>query len=479
MSFSTRRNIVCILATVSAAAVASAQTSATWNVNANGVWATGSNWTPTVAPGAGGTATFGGVITAPRIVSINSPVTVGTIIFDNLNSYTLAGSSSLTLTGPRTVDVRAGTHAIERPVLGSGGLNKVGPGTLELRAANSVAGNLAVQGGTVRLASSFSLASPVSSGVAVASGMLDLGAGLDFSTRSLGLFPGATLRASAGVSRFAGTTFLAGAPVTLDVVQDATLELAGDWIAASGTELTKTGPGELRVKRIGAGPGSSQLVESVEVEGGRLALIDRASGGASGSVAALVIQPGGSIDLRDSALVLDHDATSPIASVKAWLASGSLGTTTSGLTLGYIASADRFESFPATFDGVDVDEDALIIAAVKPGDSNLDGAVDFDDLLALAQNYDQPGEWSMGDFDYDGVVTFSDLLALAQNYGEAAVESLHQDAGTARLWMDWQGARSIVPEPVSTGFMAVLGVWIALPRRSQKRRGMMSENSLA
>jgi autotransporter-associated beta strand protein len=474
-----RPQIVVVLAVGSASGTLWAQTSATWNVNANGVWATGSNWTPATAPGNGGTATFGSVITAPRTVSINSGVTVGTIVFDNLNPYTLAGSASLTLAGSRTIDVRSGQHFIERPILGSGGLNKIGPGTLELRAPNSIAGNLAVQGGSLRLAPGWTPAMPGSAGVAVASATLELAAGTDFGSRTLGLLPGSTLRTTGGSTRFAGTTFLAGNAVTLDVGAGSSLELAGDWVAASGTAVIKSGPGELRVKRLGPGSASTQAVESLSVANGTVRLLERSEGGASGAVAALTLSSGASVDLRDNALVIDYDTSSPVASVVGWLASGALSTSSSGLALGYIESAERFGAFPAAFDGVAVDATSLIVAAVRPGDTNLDGAVEFEDLLRVAQNYEQPGGWSQGDFDYNGTVGFSDLLSLAQNYGTGGLAGGSEGAGVARFWMDWQNARSVVPEPVGAAVMSLSVVGFALIRRQGRRRGAKCKNSLA
>ena len=52
------------------------------------------------------------------------------------------------------------------------------------------------------------------------------------------------------------------------------------------------------------------------------------------------------------------------------------------------------------------------------GDSNNDGKVDFNDLLALARNYNRPsdGTPATGDFNYDGTVDFNDLLLLAKHY---------------------------------------------------------------
>jgi hypothetical protein len=52
------------------------------------------------------------------------------------------------------------------------------------------------------------------------------------------------------------------------------------------------------------------------------------------------------------------------------------------------------------------------------GDADLDGSVEFDDLVAMAAHYNQSStRWIDGDFNYDNVVNFDDLLTLAANYG--------------------------------------------------------------
>jgi hypothetical protein len=56
------------------------------------------------------------------------------------------------------------------------------------------------------------------------------------------------------------------------------------------------------------------------------------------------------------------------------------------------------------------------------GDANLDGVVDFADLVILSQNYNTTtgaGTWSTGDFTGDGNVDFNDLTLLSQNYNTA------------------------------------------------------------
>lgn len=51
------------------------------------------------------------------------------------------------------------------------------------------------------------------------------------------------------------------------------------------------------------------------------------------------------------------------------------------------------------------------------GDTDLNGAVEFADFLALSENFGEEGDWSMGDFDSSGDVGFPDFLILSDNFG--------------------------------------------------------------
>ena len=84
-----------------------------------------------------------------------------------------------------------------------------------------------------------------------------------------------------------------------------------------------------------------------------------------------------------------------------------------------------------------------------PGDANVDGKVDFSDLVALARNYGQSNAtWAQGDFDADGKVDFADLVLLARNYGATADGSQFavQDTGF-RAGLERSSGQ--VPEPTS------------------------------
>lgn len=84
-----------------------------------------------------------------------------------------------------------------------------------------------------------------------------------------------------------------------------------------------------------------------------------------------------------------------------------------------------------------------------PGDANVDGAVDFSDLVILASNFGQTNAiWDQGDFNGDGKIGFDDLVILAANYGQpSAAAQLAQFRPDFRIGA--QRAFAEVPEPLS------------------------------
>ncbi|WP_428936719.1 hypothetical protein [Fontivita pretiosa] len=107
--------------------------SAQWAVNSGGDWTVTApqNWFGGVPTGANSVAnfgTFGGLITAPQVVTVVAPITVGVINFDHPTaSYTIAGSSTITLDasfyGQAALNVLAGSHTIQNPIVLNNNLN--------------------------------------------------------------------------------------------------------------------------------------------------------------------------------------------------------------------------------------------------------------------------------------------------------------------------------------------------------------------
>jgi Dockerin type I domain len=106
------------------------------------------------------------------------------------------------------------------------------------------------------------------------------------------------------------------------------------------------------------------------------------------------------------------------------------------------------------------DADDVFVVAALPGDANVDGAVNFNDLLALAQHYNlSAGQtWQDGDFAGDGAVTFNDLLVLAQHYGQSALQGELIATLPADFASDWVLAQSLVPEPNALLLMGIAGL---------------------
>jgi hypothetical protein len=197
-----------------------------WNKDAGGNWTVRDNWSRSVPNVIGARAIFGDAITAPRSVAVDRPITVGTIDFDNANTYTITGPNALTLdtaTGDAQINVINGNHVVAATVrlddntvvtvtpaastlsmtgtIAAGGLNltKAGAGTLSvvrLRAAV-----LSVNAGKMVLAPDPGAPgpeTPVFSGLTIAGGATPT-ARLDLTDRALvldysGASPAATIR---------------------------------------------------------------------------------------------------------------------------------------------------------------------------------------------------------------------------------------------------------------------------------------------
>jgi hypothetical protein len=126
------------------------------------------------------------------------------------------------------------------------------------------------------------------------------------------------------------------------------------------------------------------------------------------------------------------------------------------------------------FMGEAVDATTVLARVTRAGDANLDGKVDFGDLLRLARHYGGDvsaaagGAWLSGDFTYDGVVNFSDLLVLAKNYGAVAPADPAPGAGAA-FEADVASAFAQVPEP-SAGILIAGTIACCAARRGRRRR---------
>src|SRR5205807_3808621 len=130
------------------------------------------------------------------------------------------------------------------------------------------------------------------------------------------------------------------------------------------------------------------------------------------------IATGQVIDIGKSNVNIPYTGASILPAVQSALKSGYNNGAWNGTT--GILSSDAAAS-AGKFGVADVDNGVVRLSYRVIGDLNTDGSVNFTDLLALAQHYNNTGvDWSKGDLNYDGTVNFSDLLALAQHYNNTA-----------------------------------------------------------
>jgi hypothetical protein len=254
----------------------------------------------------------------------------------------------------------------------------------------------------------------------------------------------------------------------IDVATGAALTITQPMIIASGAGVEKNGQGALEVKNIRA--------DVLVVNDGTLGVLK--TGGALGTsvVKSLTISPVGKFDLNNNDLLVDYTGTTPYPTIRNYLLNGlniGVGGITSTVGQGdgrsVHALVDNSHLHLTSWNGLPIDDSTIIAKFTLRGDATLDGAVNFFDLVKVAQNYNNTtgqATWDIGDFNYDGNVNFLDLVALAQNYngtltGEAipgAAEGFERDVSVAF---------ASVPEP--SGFCTLLLLaGNLMPRRHRK-----------
>jgi hypothetical protein len=268
---------------------------------------------------------------------------------------------------------------------------------------------------------------------------------------------------AANISVTGGATHTIAVPVTLGsdvnlrIDAGSTLVLSGQ-VNASGRGITKRGAGEARVKNLRAG--------AANVAEGELSLLPGGPANAgSGRVGTLAVQAGATLDLTDKGVAVS--SVTPYADLLAavtlglnggaWTGTGITSSTAAANANSAVGLASNTDLGLTTFMDQPVQPADSLIRYTLKGDSDLNGAVNFDDLLRLAANYNLSGtSWSKGDTNYDGLTNFDDLLALAANYNQALTGSF---AG------DWALAQAAVPEPTTLLAVALAPLVLRRKRR--------------
>jgi hypothetical protein len=241
-----------------------------------------------------------------------------------------------------------------------------------------------------------------------------------------------------------------------------TLTMSGGVTGAAGTTLTKSGAGTAQVKHVRGG--------ALAVNAGLMQVLPGNGNAGASKIESLAVSPGATLDLTDSAAVVDYVSSTPLDSIRTAIESGYAGGswTGAGLTSSLAAAvaadgsnvhktalgyAEASALGVTDFFGQDVDASAVLVRYTLVGDANLDGSVSLADFNALAANFGSTAQhWFDGDFNFDGSVNLSDFNLLAVNFG---------------LTLPASAALTSVPEPAAAISCLALAALFATRRQSR------------
>jgi len=156
-----------------------------WTAATGGSWNTAANWSNGIPNAQNDAANFLASLTTPGVVTLDGTKTVGTVQFNNANSYTITAGTGGALvldsgSSGSQITVLAGNHTISAPVTfasnttvdvnnnadtltisgsvgGTGTLIKAGAGTLRLTGTNNFSNGTTLQAGVIQIGSSTAL----------------------------------------------------------------------------------------------------------------------------------------------------------------------------------------------------------------------------------------------------------------------------------------------------------------------------------
>ena len=175
-------------------------------------------------------------------------------------------------------------------------------------------------------------------------------------------------------------------------------------------------------------------------------------------------------------------ANDPVATIVGYLKNGYNGGAWNG-TSGIVSTSVTGGSPPTALGYADGNTDSgtaagpnqIVVKYTLAADANLDGLVNFNDLVAVVQNFNKSGtDWAHGNFHYAGSTSFNDLVLVVQNFNKTLPPptgtSFELGGTTIPLGQSGQvqGTAVELPEPVAGGLMISAAGLLARRRRRTK-----------
>jgi autotransporter-associated beta strand protein len=268
--------------------------------------------------------------------------------------------------------------------------------------------------------------------------------------------------------------------ITIDVASGTQTQTQAGYPTLSGSiPVLKTGAGTLVLDQANTLSGSTtvqggvlQLANGSALSASRLVVVAGGTGQVAPvtatSVASLDLASGnGLLDLTSGALTISSGmtATELVAEILEGRGDGNW-TGTSGITSS-TAAAESAAGTPRSVGWIDNGDGSLTTAYAAPGDTNIDWSIDILDAANFLSGgkFDtgSPAVWFEGDFSYDGIV---DILDAADFFATGLY-----DAGNYNTAPGLSGGVAAVPEPATTGALAVAVAGMAAGIGRRRRRG--------
>jgi autotransporter-associated beta strand protein len=407
------------------------------------------------------------------------------------------------------IDSVTNTFTVSQNLGGTGSLLKLGLGTLALAAGNTYAGGTIIQAGALLIPDQTALGtgpvinnatiilngagtSTLSNNITGSGGIID--ASLDLILTGSNTFTGA-------VTVNAGSTLALNSPgalpVNAEVLNNGLLNVnanasiggvngAGNTTVATGvtfyasgfnqTSLTNNGNTTIGCGgTVGTLAGTGVLTVGTNVMIGDLQIANNKQRNNQGG---LTIVPGSQLDITNNSLAVNFTAgNDPVAQLVTYIKSGYKGGAWSGtgLTSSYAAANPLLAvgfADGSVDNGTPATASQVLIETTLNGDANLDGFVNFLDLVAVVQNFNKANtDWVHGDFHFGTSTNFQDLVTVVQNFNKSVAglldaQSPLQTIPLAQLNQSGIAPTDVnLPEPGFVGLAFAVGAGIIARRR--------------
>ncbi len=283
------------------------------------------------------------------------------------------------------------------------------------------------------------------------------------------------VKTGTGAQTFSGSnTYTGGTTINAGI-----LNITGNNSLPSGMPVVNNSTlGVYAINTVGRITGSGKLNIGATGTAGALKI---ASGSGTSTLGALSIAAGSVLDVTNTTVLIPFGAPAndPVATIANALTGGYNAGRWTGTGINSSTAAGNPATLAVGYDDGNTDlgtaaaPNQILIKYTLAGDTNLDGLVNFNDLVVVVQNFNKAGtDWAHGNFAYGASTNFNDLVAVVQNFNKVLTPagSSGDELGVtpAPLGLDAQ-----LPEPGDLIFMAS-PLSLLFCRRHKNPRNIMS-----